>query len=137
MKKLEKMVDPMLDKYDFETVAKSILQQEKELAHLNDPPPTRSIIRWKDNFYIGSIQRIVPNFSNEIVLLSKTSYIIPEGLICEIRKLDNGRLELDADESLCLSGRQHIVRLVENRLCHMNYQQTEYMTKNYPHIYEI
>ena len=122
---------------DWESAAKFILEQENTMNSFNYPETTKVIIRWKDNIYIGSIQKIVPNFSKEIVLLSKSTYIIPDELVNAIKKLDKGRLELNADESLDLEGRQHVLRLTENRLVFMTHQQTTYIMENPPKICEI
>ncbi len=122
---------------DWESAAKFILEQEKLLNSCNIPESTKAIIRWKGNIYIGSIQKIVPNFSKEIVLLSKSTHIIPDELVSIIKKLDKERLELDADESLDLYGRQHVLRLVENRLVYMTQEQTIYIVENPPNICEI
>jgi len=122
---------------DWENAAKYILDQEKKMNFCNFPKSTKAIIRWKGNIYIGSIQKIVPNFSTDIVLLSKSTHIIPEELVSEIKKLDKERLELIADESLDLYGRQHVLRLVEKRLVYMTHEQTKYILENPPKICEV
>ena len=119
-----------VDVKDWERVAKFILEEEKLMNSFSYPEPTNAFIIWKGNVYIGSIQKIVPNFSKDVVLLSKSTYIIPDELVRTIRKLDKERLELFAEDSLDLDGRQHILRLVENRLVHMNDQQTRYMIEH-------
>lgn len=118
-------------------MAKSILEQEKLLEYRNYPKPTSAIIKWNDLVYIGSIQEIVPEFSKEIVLLSKTRYILPDKLMNAIRKLDKERLELVADSFLDLVGRQHILRRVDNRLTNMTEEQTKYMIEHSPDVREI
>ena len=122
---------------DWEMVARRILEGEKTLKYANYPEPKSAMIRWRDNIYIGSIQEIAPEISNEIVLLSKSSQPLPVGLVNAIGKLDSQRLELDADESLDLDGRQHIVRLLENRLVHMTSSQIDFMMKNVPNVYDV
>lgn len=122
---------------DWEKAAIYILEQEKVMNVFNCPESVGVVIKWKDDIYIGSIQEIVPEFSKEIVLLSKSTNKLPDGLVNAIRKLDEKRLELDADKSLDLKGRQHILRRIENRLVLMNSQQTEYMMKNLPKVFEI
>lgn len=129
--------EKIMNNTDWESAAKFLLEQEKTMNSCNYPESMKAIIRWKDNVYIGSIQKIVPNFSTEIVLLSKSTHIIPDELVSAIKKLDKERLELIADESLDLYGRQHVLRLVENRLVYMNHEQTTYMMENPLNICEI
>ena len=72
-----------------------------------------------------------------LILLSKSSNPIPGNLASAIKALDQDRLELQADDSLDLDGRQQVLRKLENRLEHMTPEQTEYTIKHLPHIYEI
>ena len=60
------------------------------------------LVEWKGNAYIGSIQHIAPDCSNEVVLLSKTSAPIPIQLKQAILKHDSKRTQLAADEDLDL-----------------------------------
>lgn len=126
-----------MENINWEEMAKYILEKEKILEYRNCPAPIRVLIRWKNDIYIGSIQYIEPEYSKQIVLLSKSTYKLPGELVNTIRKLDNERLELDAEESLDLSGRQHIVRRLENRLMYMTSEQTEHMMKNLPNIHDL
>lgn len=118
-------------------MARSILEQEKLSKSYNYPRPTSAIIKWNDLVYIGSIQEIVPEFSKEIVLLSKSRYILPDKLMNAIRELDKGRLELIADSFLDLIGRRHILRMLDNRLTNMTEEQTKYMIDHPPDVREI
>ncbi len=122
---------------DWEMAAVYFLEQEKIVNTCNYPKSISVIIRWRGNIYIGSIQLIEPEFSKEIVLLSKSSYIIPDKLVNAIKRIDKGRLEFDADENLDLSGRQHVLRLFENTLIHLTPQQTKYMIEHPLNICEI
>ena len=133
----EEYTTKALDEEYWEKMAGFILEEEKALKSRNYPEPKSVMIRWRDNIYIGSIQEIAPEFSREIVLLSKSSQPLHMSLVEAIRKLDNQRQELDVDESLDLDGRQHIVRLLEKRLVRMLSEQTEYMIKNVPNVHEI
>ena len=133
----KKIEEKIMHTTDWEKAAIYILEQEKVMNVFNCPESVGVVIKWKDDIYIGSIQEIVPEFSKEIVLLSKSTNKLPDGLVNAIRKLDEKRLELDADKSLDLKGRQHILRRIENRLVLMNSQQTEYMMKNLPKVFEI
>jgi len=126
-----------MNNINWEEIAKYILEKEEILKACNYPAPISVIITSKNNTYIGSIQNVVPEFSDEIVLLSKSSYKLPDDLVNAIRKLDSKRLELGVDESLDLNGRQHILRRVENILMYMTPEQTEHMVKHLPNIHEI
>lgn len=122
---------------NWENVAKSILEKEKILKHFEYPAPIFVLVKHKDDIYIGSIQYIGPEFSKEIVLLSKSNYVLTDSLVREIKKIDKDRLELIVDESLDIRGRQHILRVIGNRLEKMSPEQTEYMTDRIPNIIEI
>ena len=124
---------------DWEGVANSLLEQEKFMKQYNHPEPTGVIIVWKGNSYIGSIQKIVPGFSKDIILLSKSSSPLCDELIGAIKKLDKERLELYAEDILDLEGRQHVLRILEkeNKLVYMSEEQTKYMYKNLPDIIEL
>jgi hypothetical protein len=126
-----------MDYVNWEEVAKNILEQEKILKTCNYPAPISVLLTWREDVYIGSIQDAAPGFSDEIVVLSKSTYRLPGDLVSAIRKLDEKRLELAADESLDLDGRQHILRRVGNVLIYMTSEQLKYMTEHLPNIIEI
>ena len=126
-----------MENADWEEVAKDILEQEKILKTCNYPAPISVLIIWNEGVYIGSIQDAAPGFSDEIVLLSKSSAKLPNDLVNAIRKLDEKRLELVAEDSLDLCGRQHVLRRLENRLVYMTSEQTKHMVENMPNIIEI
>ena len=117
--------------------AKELLQDEIRKRALNKPEPVGVLVIWQDYTYIGSIQVIVPDFSKEIVVLSKSTIPLPVEFDKAIRKLDPGRLELTADDMLDLIGRQHVLRKVENSLTLMTPDQTAYMLLHPPVIMEI
>lgn len=73
---------------NWEDMAIHILEQEKILKICNHPAPTPVLITWSSNVYIGSIQEAAPEFSDEIVVLSKSTYTLPGDLVNAIRKLD-------------------------------------------------
>jgi len=126
-----------MENVNWEEIAKNILEKQEMLKTCNYPLPTSVLITWRNGVYIGSIQNAAPELSDEIVLLSKSSYSLPDALVNAIRKLDDKRLELGADESLDLNGRQHILRRVENRLTYMAPEQIKYMVEHLPNIHEI
>lgn len=122
---------------DWDGAARFLLQKEKSVRALNNPEPVGALIKWQGNTYFGTLQAVASEFSNEIVALSKTSNPLPVDLIEAIRKLDPERLELEADASLDMTGRQHLLRRVENRLTSMTRQQTTYMLQHPLVIHEI
>lgn len=126
-----------MDNINWEEVAKYILEQEKILKAYNYPAPISVLVSWNGVVYIGSIQEAAPGFSDEIVILSKSSCELHNDLVNMIRKLDKDRLELFADSSLDLSGRQHILRRLGNRLLIMNHEQEKHMVENMPDVFEI
>lgn len=126
-----------MDNANWEEIAKNMLEQEKMLNIYNYPTPISVLITWKGCVYIGSIQEVSPEFSEEIVVLSKSSAKLPDDLVNAIRRLDSERLELVAEDSLDLRGRQHILRRLEDELVYMTSEQTKHMTEHLPNIYEI
>jgi len=122
---------------NWEEIAKNLLEQEKLVKQYNNPEPISVIIIWKGNNYIGSIQEIVPGFSKEIVLLSKSSSPLNKKLIDAIKKLDKERLELHTGDTIDLEGRQHVLRRLDDKLVYMTEEQTIYMTGHLPNIVEI
>ncbi len=134
---LPAMVGKERENINWEEIAKNLLEQEKLAKRYNNPEPISAIIIWKGNGYIGSIQEIVPGFSKEIVLLSKSSYPLDTKLIGAIKNLDKERLELYAADAIDLEGIQHVLRRLDNKLIYMTEEQTIYMTEHLPNIIEI
>ena len=93
-------------------------------------------IIWRGKTYIGSIQDVAPEFSKEIILLSKTSYSLNEDVI-DTMKIYVKKETLYADDILDLEGRQHFVRKVGNKITFMTKEQTEYMLANPPLVEEV
>lgn len=125
------------DNIDWEEVAKEILKMANITNMLTHPQAMYANIYWKNDFYVGSIQEIVPESSKEIVLLSKSSRLYPKELAQTLKRLDPGRLELFAEDNLDLNGRQHIVRKIDDKLVHMTSDQTKFMTSYPMKIFEI
>ena len=82
------------------------------------------------------MQHIFPDYDNEIVLLSKTSYAIPSELKEAILKIHPERPQLAADDKLRLEDRLHFVRKVDDRLEVMTEKQFEYVENNQINISE-
>jgi hypothetical protein len=122
---------------NWEEIAKEIIKKVEITNTFTSPKTISANIYWKKDFYIGSIQEIVPEFSKEIVLLSKSSNHYPEELAKALMKFESGRIELFADNDLDLEGRQHVARRIGDKIVHMTIEQTLFMT-NYPmKIFEI
>lgn len=117
--------------------AQEFLRIEKNAKENCCPPQTSVTIRWRDNFYFGGIQEISPEYSPEIVLLSKNSNLLPEPFIESVKRLDPKRLELLADGSLDLEGRYHVLRRLENKLTSMTPEQTKYIADSPTRVIEL
>ncbi len=125
------------DNINWEDIAKDIIKKVENTNIFTNPKPISANIYWKNDFYIGVIQEIVPEFSKEIVLLSKSSMHYPEKLAQALMRLDPGRIILFADSNLDLDGRQHIVRRIGDKIFHMTTEQTMFMM-NFPmKVFEI
>jgi len=94
----------------FEKIAQEFLRIEKNAKENCCPPQTSVTLSWRRGLYVGGIQEIAPEYSPEIILLSKSNHQLSELLIESIERLDTERLKLLADDSLELSGRYHILR---------------------------
>lgn len=122
---------------NWEPVAREFLERERSKMPLMRPEPAGVLIKWQEYTYVGGVQVISPEFSEEIVVLSMSTYPLPIYLADAIRKLDPGRLELEADEKLDMTGRQHVLRREGNKLTYMTPEQTAYMLQHPLQIYEI
>jgi hypothetical protein len=123
--------------YDWDELAKRFLEGERSTLLITIPPSFPIFLYWKFNAYIGSLQEPFPDYSREIVLLSKSSNSPNSDLIKAIKKLDKKRLEVTADSELDLTGRQHLLRRIGPRLTIMTPEQTEYAHSHLPPIIEI
>lgn len=122
---------------DWEKLANEIIKKVGMTNIFTRPKPISANIYWKNNFYIGSIQEIVPEFSKEIVLLSKSSNHYPEELAQALMILDSGRIKLFVDDNLYIEGRQHVVRRVGDKITYMTTEQTIFMSKYPMEVFEI
>lgn len=114
---------------DWYQVARNYLTQEKRSSSRNIPPTIVALIEWKGQTYVGGIQEVAPEYSKEIVLLSKSSHPIPKELKNAIAELDKDRLSLSAGTMLDLEGRLHVLRRVGDRLQQMTAGQMHYMER--------
>jgi len=122
---------------DWNHLARRFLEMEKEKLRSNNPPATPISVYWGGKVYVGSIQELLPEYSREIVLLSKATFPAHLLLVQALNNVDQGRLELTADSGLDLIGRQHVLRRIDKRLMLMNPEQTEYARTHLPPVVEI
>jgi len=111
----------------YEQQAKSYLEWEKQNIVIQRPPGTAISLEWKKDHYVGTIQQIVLEYDPKIVLLSKSSQPIHPELHQAILRLDQGRLQLKADDILDLEGRLHFLRRIGYRLTNLTARQMVYM----------
>ncbi len=122
---------------DWNLEAQTLLFNEQLSNVKNNPEPTGVFVNWREGIYFGSIQYIESKYSNEIILLSKTSDPLNDNLVDAIKRIDNKRLDLSAQNELDLTGRTHILRKIGYVLVNLNLEQTKYMVANFPQVYEI
>ena len=116
-----------MEQAPYKKAAERYFALESENLSLQQPVGYGIILEWRDRSYVGSIQHTVPEYSNEIVLLSKTSSPAEPALRDAIVAIQQGRPVLAVDSALDLEGRVHILRKVDHRLAKMTPSQTEYM----------
>ncbi|MBI4454257.1 hypothetical protein HY636_06450 [Candidatus Woesearchaeota archaeon] len=112
---------------NWENVAKHFLKSLISMHPYIHPTPIDVMVEWRKGMYIGHIQIIFPDYSPEIVSLSKSSNHLQDGLVDAIRRLDPNRLNLMADERLDLTGRIHVLRRLENILTNPTPEQAGYI----------
>lgn len=122
---------------DFKLVARKVLDMERIQRASCTPSPTGVIVTCRGEEYFGHIQVPLPDYSKEIVLLSKTSRPTNPVLIGAIRDLDPDRLELKADDNLDLEGRQNLVRRLGERLTVVTPEQAQYVRESDITVCEI
>lgn len=127
----------MARKEEWRRVAENLLKGEAEKAKLSFPTPAGIILQWKDKYYFGSLQEVAPEFSPEIILLSKTTRPIKSGLVEAILEIQPERLRIIADHYLDLEGRTHILRRIGQRLTKCTPEQTKYMINHPPRVAEL
>ena len=119
---------------DWSVVARSLLSSAHTSAKLNVPSAEVVLVQWQNQHYFGSIQVIFPEYDTEIVLLSKTSRAVQQGLIQAIRGIEPEIPVLTALDILELEGNYHVVRRLGNNLLEMTFEQTQYSAVHLPAI---
>ncbi len=115
---------------DIESSADEFLRRVDAALAYNVPKATPILVSWRGGTYFGSLQNVYPEYSSEMVLLSKTSSSLNPGFVKGIEKKKPGIEILHADEKLDIRGRQHILRKIDNELTYMTDDQTKYAIKN-------
>ncbi|MBI5390752.1 hypothetical protein HZB02_04630 [Candidatus Woesearchaeota archaeon] len=121
---------------DYGSLARTFLEKEKQNLAQQQPPGYGILLIWREQSYVGSLQYIMPEYSNEIVLLSKSSSPIPSPLIDAILSLQPQRKQISADQGLYLEDRLHVMRLVKEKLTPLTPDQIMYAEAAMPLILE-
>lgn len=114
---------------DWHQAAQEYLAEEKGRLARQIPRGVAAFLEWRERTYACSVQEIAPEYSREIVLLSKSSQPISGELQGAILALEPGRPCLRAEAMLDLARGLHILRRSGNRMTEMTPEQTEYMKK--------
>lgn len=112
--------------------AKRLVERQRLMYRMSSPEVmfNGAILGWRGDSYVGSIQIAYPDYSKEVVFLNKSTKPVPQSLLDEIRKIDGKVYELVADDSVDLDGRDHILRMVGDRLTRMTPEQSLYAVNN-------
>jgi len=105
------------------------LAEERERMAKQQPPGIPAFIDWRDHTYVGSIQEIAPEYSNEIVLLNKSPQPVSEEFKNAVLALDKNRLRLNAEPMFDLQARIHILGRSGERLMGLTEDQQEYLKR--------
>ena len=105
------------------------LAEERERMAKQQPPGIPAFIDWRDHTYVGSIQEIAPEYSNEIVLLNKSPQPVSEEFMNAVLALDKNRLRLNAESMFDLQARIHILGRSGERLMGLTEDQQEYLKR--------
>lgn len=103
---------------DWEGAARNLLENVDKLKLYKDNEI--ALFKWRGDSYFGGIQKI----SDEIVLVSKTSYPLQKEFVEAIIKINPKITQLIADGKLDFTGRGHILRRISDRLTIMTPEQT-------------
>lgn len=109
---------------DWEGATRNLLENVDKLKLYKDNEI--ALFKWRGDSYFGGIQKI----SDEIVLVSKTSYPLQKEFVEAIIKINPEITQLTADDKLDFTGRGHLLRRVCDRLTFMTPEQTHYMIEN-------
>lgn len=107
-------------------MARNLLRLEKREKIKN--PRTRGIfIQWQEGIYFAGIRELSPDYSDELVIVTKGESYIPEELLDAIKKQDPRRPELYADDSLDLNGGKFVMRKLGDVLTKPTSEQASFV----------
>ncbi len=109
---------------DWEGAARHLLENVEKLKLYKENEIV--LFKWRRDYYFGGVQKI----SGEIVLVSKTSHLVPKELVETIIKVNNKITQLTTDDKIDFTGRTHVLRRISDRLTFMTQEQTHYMIEN-------
>ena len=112
---------------DWDAVAKKIIDSGEQSLAQQQLRGYSVLVEWRENFYVGSLQHIAPEYSDEVVLLSKPLQSIPLQLKEAIIRARPQITKVNGVAGLDLEGRLHIVRKVNDQLEIMTSDQLDYM----------
>lgn len=109
---------------DWEGAARHLLENVEKLKLYKENEIV--LFKWRRDCYFGGVQKI----SGEIVLVSKTSHLVPKELVETIIKVNNKITQLTTDDKIDFTGRTHVLRRISDRLTFMTPEQIHYMIEN-------
>ena len=120
----------MIEIIDWGQRAKNILKLESDTKASLDSGIECVFLRWGNGIYNAGLKQILPEYSKDIVLVTKTEHSLPGELEREILKLDQKRLEFRVDESIDVSGREYVLKKYGINLVPLTKEESEYVAKH-------
>lgn len=118
--------------------AERYLNTEEGVLGLLQPTPVRAILRWQDGRYCGHLQRIVPDYSRNIVLVTRTTERMDDGFFDELSKLDPDRPLFEVDVTVDLNQRHQYLRIDRrNTLKELRSRQKRHLERRGVDLYTV
>ncbi len=102
------------------------MERSLDFAYHSNSPPTEVLVSWRAEFYIGLVERVAPEYSEEIVHLRRSQEPLARNLVGTARETD-GRPKLQADDSLHLTESGNLLRNLDGKLLPMTHEQAAYI----------
>ena len=112
---------------NWDEIARQMLEAEEQTRALQSPPGEGVLVEWRGEVYIGEVQGVASEYSNEIVFLGKSSKPIDDKLQEAILRLQPDRTQISAESIINLEGRLHVLRRTSAGLVRMTSDQVNYM----------